>query len=130
MTEQVASPCEQRLFDAVLMRALLRSALDETVLGAPVYELLDFWHLLEKLAPAAQVLYGEAEGKTVLRRWRVDLLNRNAAPDDILEGLRQSGKTPVRVGRTRPVHEAITYLENHRETPPSVNLGGHPKPGH
>jgi hypothetical protein len=97
------------------MRGLLRSALDETVLGAPVYELLDFWHLLEKLAPAAQVLYGETEGKTVLRRWRVDLLNRNAALDDILEGLRQSGKAHVRVGRTRPVHDAITYLENHRE---------------
>lgn len=97
------------------MRTLLRSALDESTLGTRVYELLDFWHLLEKLAAAAQVVYGEADGHTVLARWRVDLLNRNAAPDDILTALGQSGQRHVRVGHQRPVHEAITYIENHRE---------------
>jgi hypothetical protein len=61
------------------MRTLLRSALDEATLGTRVYELLDFWHLIEKLAPAAQVVYGEARGQEVLARWRVDLLNRPAA---------------------------------------------------
>jgi hypothetical protein len=35
------------------MRTLLRGALDAATLGTTVYELLDFWHLLEKLAPAA-----------------------------------------------------------------------------
>lgn len=97
------------------MRTLLRNALDETTLGTTVYELLDFWHLLEKLAAAAQVVYGEADGHLVLARWRVDLLNRNAAPDDILTALDQSGQRHVRVGHQRPVHEAITYIENHRE---------------
>lgn len=97
------------------MRALLRAALDDAVLGTRVYELLDFWHLLEKLAPAAQVLYGEVGGKEVRARWRGDLLNRNAAPDEILDTLRRSGKRHVRAGDARPVHEAITYLENHRE---------------
>lgn len=97
------------------MRSLLRSALDETTLGITVYELLDFWHLLEKLGAAAQVLYGEADAADVLARWRVDLLNRNAAPDDVLATLQHSGRRHVRVGRQRPVHEAITYLENHRE---------------
>ena len=62
------------------MRTLLRSALDESTLGTTVYELLDFWHLLEKLSAAAQVLSGEAEARNVVARWRVDLLNRNAAP--------------------------------------------------
>lgn len=94
---------------------LLRSALDETTLGAPVTELLDFWHLLEKLAPAAHLLYGNTEGPAALHRWRVDLLNRNAAPDAILATLRTSACKDVRVGESRPVHEAITYLENHRE---------------
>jgi hypothetical protein len=71
--------------------------------------------LLEKLAAAAQVLYGEAHVREVLARWRLDLLNRNAAPDDILTTLKRSGRRHVRVGPQRPVHEAITYIENHRE---------------
>jgi len=97
------------------MRNLLRSALDETTLGTTVYELLDFWHLVEKLAPAAQVVYGNAEAKAILAHWRVDLLNRNAAPDDILTALETSGRREDRVGDRQPVHEAITYLVNHRE---------------
>lgn len=97
------------------LRDLLRDALDEATLGTRVYELLDFWHLLEKLAPAAQVAYGEARATEGLARWRVDLLNRNAAPDDIRTALIQSGTRDVRMGPKRPVHEAITYLENHRE---------------
>lgn len=97
------------------MRNLLRTALDETTLGTTIYELLDFWHLLEKLGAATQVVYGDAHGKEVLARWRVDLLNRNAAPDDILTTLRACGRRHVRVGKNQPVHEAITYLENHRE---------------
>jgi len=97
------------------MRTLLRSALDASTLGTPVYELLDFWHVLEKLAPAAQVVYGETRGQEVLSQWRLDLLNRRAAVGDILAVLMASGKRRVRVGTARPVHEAITYLENHRE---------------
>lgn len=97
------------------LRDLLRSALDEATLGTTVYELLDFWHLLEKLAPAAAVGYGEARAPEVLARWRMDLLNRNAAPDEIRAALLASGQRDVRIGPTRPVHEAVTYLENHRE---------------
>jgi hypothetical protein len=97
------------------LRDLLRSALDDATLGTTVYELLDFWHLLEKLAPAAQVVHGEARAPAVLARWRVDLLNRNAAADEIHAALIGSGKRQVRIGPNRPVHDAITYLENHRE---------------
>jgi hypothetical protein len=97
------------------MRDLLREALDEATLGTTVYDLLDFWHVLEKLAPAAQVLYGETRGPEMLSTWRLGLLNRRAAVDDILTALTESGQRTVRVGATRPVHDAITYLENHRE---------------
>jgi len=98
------------------LRNLLRDALDETMLGTKVYELLDFWHLVEKLAPAAQVVYGgETEASAVLARWKADLLNRNAAPDDILAALNASGRRDIAIGDTRPVHDAITYLENHRD---------------
>jgi hypothetical protein len=97
------------------MRTLLRTAVNEETVGKPVHELLDLWHLLEKLAAAAAVLYGAAHVKTVVARWRLDLLNRNAAPDDILTELTRSGRRYVRAGTQQPVHEAITYLENHRE---------------
>lgn len=97
------------------LRALLRSALDEQTLGTPVVEVLDFWHLLEKLAPAAAVVYGEAHVKDTLARWRLDLLNRASAPDDIAAALAASGRRHVRVGKHRPVHEALTYIDNHRE---------------
>jgi hypothetical protein len=50
------------------MRELLRDALDETTLGTTVYDLLDFWHVFEKLAPAAQVMYGEMRAPQVLGR--------------------------------------------------------------
>jgi hypothetical protein len=97
------------------MRDLLREAVDAATLGTHVDDLLDFWHVLEELAPAAQVLYGEGRGAAVLPTWRLDLLNRRAAVDDILAALTASGQRTVRIGTTRPVHEAITYLENHRE---------------
>ena len=97
------------------LRTLLRTALDEATVGTPLYELLDFCHLLEKLAAAARVIYAESETAAVLARWRVGLLNRNAAPDTILAALEQSGRQHVRVGASRPVHEAITYINNHRE---------------
>ena len=97
------------------MRDLLRDAVDEATLGTRVDDLLDFWHVLEKLAPAAQVLYGEARGAEVLATWRLDLLNRRTAVADILTALTTSGRRTVRIGTSRPVHEAITYMENHRE---------------
>jgi hypothetical protein len=40
------------------------------VLGTTVYDLLDFWHVLEKLAPAFQVVYGETGAPAALTRAR------------------------------------------------------------
>jgi len=94
---------------------LLRDALNEPTLGTTVYELLDFWHLIEKLASAAQVVHGEANASTVLARWKADLLNRHAAPEAILAALNASGRRNVAIGDTRPVHDAISYLEHHRD---------------
>jgi hypothetical protein len=97
------------------LRDLLRRTLDAATLGTPVTELLDFWHLVETLAPAAQVLDGDTGASERLAQWRSALLHRVAAPDEIRDRLIRSGTRHVRVGPTRPVHEAITYLENHRE---------------
>ena len=48
----------------------------------------------------------------MLHGWRLRLLNRSGSVAEILQELRNSGKEEVAVGTSRPVHEAITYLEN------------------
>lgn len=94
---------------------LLAGSLNRQTLGVPVHHLVDLWHLLEKLGSAARLIYGEAQGSAVLQAWRLRLLNRSGSLDEILQELHGSGKEEVAVGKSRPVHEAITYLENHRE---------------
>jgi hypothetical protein len=93
---------------------LLTSQLNAQTLGVPVRQLVDLWHLLEKLGSAARLLYGETHGSTVLHRWRLRLLNRTSSVAEILQELYASGKEQLMVGTSRPVHEAITYLENHQ----------------
>jgi hypothetical protein len=75
-------------------------------------QVVDFWHLAEKLAAAAPLLGPDPDRRVA--RWRLRLLNVEHAAIDILHELRASRRDHVRVGETRPVHEAITYLENHR----------------
>jgi hypothetical protein len=82
------------------------------VLGTFV-DLVDFWHLIEKLAPAAKVLHGEGPHRTTLRRWRIALRRRSSGAAEILAELRASNREHVVVNNQQPVHEAITYIENH-----------------
>jgi hypothetical protein len=50
---------------------LLTGSLNADTLGVPVRQLVDLWHLLEKLGSAARLLYGEAQGSAVLQGWRL-----------------------------------------------------------
>jgi hypothetical protein len=93
---------------------LLTEHLNAQTLGVAVRQLVDLWHLLEKLGSAARLLYGEADGQAGLQGWRLRLLNRTSSVAEILQELRASGKEQLAVGTSRPVHEAITYLENHQ----------------
>lgn len=93
---------------------LLTSHLNAQTLGVPVRQLVDLWHLLEKLGSAARLLYGETRGPAVLHGWRLRLLNRTSSVAEILQALHASGQAELAVGTSRPVHEAITYLENHQ----------------
>ena len=92
---------------------VLDNILDQEVLGGRrAVRLIDFWHVIEKLGAAAKVL--NPNGSTeLLQGWRNRLRKQRGAALAILEELRQSGMDNVRVGDSRPVHEAITYLENH-----------------
>ena len=95
---------------------LLESSLPETVFGKR-HLLVDFRHLLEKLAPAARLLSGRCEdrARALLQRWRKALRKRKAAASEILAELRASGCERRWLDGAQPVHEAITYLSNHRD---------------
>ena len=84
------------------------------VLGTFV-DLVDFWHLLEKLAPAAKVISGEEQARSTLRRWRAGLRRRAGAALEILGELRASGQERVWWNDAQPVHDAITYIANHHQ---------------
>lgn len=132
--EDASALLERALADAVMLRQkcprlrvvlladgapemwrLLRTTFSPKLLGKrKVYEVLDFFHLVEKLAAAAKVVFG-AEADAMMRRWRCSVLNTTSAATRILNTLRCSGKRDVLVGEQRPVHDAITYLENHSE---------------
>lgn len=97
------------------LHALLDEALAAHAPAArnPV-RLVDFWHLMEKLGAAALVLAGD-NASTCIERWKLSLLNRPGAVWRIATELHASGKRGVRVADAQPVHEALTYLENHGE---------------
>ncbi len=93
---------------------LLEGQLNESTLGERPTSLVDFWHFAEKIAAAAKVIYGE-DSKQELRRWLKNLRTKRSACLRILEELGDSGMEHTTVGKTRPVHDAITYIENHKD---------------
>ena len=105
----------ERLADgAPEMHNLLAAEVNEEKLGTHVYDLVDFWHVIEKLGPAAIIIFG-AISASVLQRWRMKLLNTEGAVWQIVAELQESGKEHVAVGKIQPVHEALTYLVNNGE---------------
>lgn len=99
---------------AAEMWNLLEGSFPENVFGKHT-RLVDFWHLMEKLAPAAKLIYGDKEGVSVFHRWKNLLRKRKSSVDEILQELRTSGCEWKHRDDKQPVHEAITYLQNHRD---------------
>jgi hypothetical protein len=89
---------------------LLVADLNPSFLGVEVLELIDYWHVAEKLGAAARALPGRADAR--LDRWKMLLLNRKDAPGIIRTELLKSGREWQLVGDQHPVHDAIVYLEN------------------
>lgn len=89
---------------------LLRAELNEAALERPVHELIDLYHLVEKLHAAAVRVHGEVEAGTVIQRWKLRLLNSDNAIHGIADEL-DGG--PCR--RSKEVHEAMTYIENNND---------------
>ena len=95
---------------ADVVDALDRQFTIET-LGVNPVRMIDFWHVAEKLGAAARVIHGP-DADNVLSRWKLLLLNSLSAPSLIKRELLLSNKRDVVVGDGRPVHSAITYIEN------------------
>lgn len=94
------------------MWSLLAAAFPRELFGK-VDSIIDFWHLLEKLSPAAAVLCcGEADVAAKRKAWRTELRRSASAAASILDELLDSGRRRTLVNGQHPVHEAITYLEN------------------
>ena len=100
---------------------LLEAGFTAERFGEQPYQLVDLYHLTEKLAAAARVFDGEEPAEGRLRRWKMNLLNRESAATAILEELLASGKEQVFVGEERPVHAAITYLRTHSQEADRMN---------
>lgn len=99
---------------------LLELYFTEDVFGK-IHRLVDFWHAIEKLSPAAKVIHGAKEGKETLDRW-CQLLRRNSkAAETILQELEGTGREYSKVQDKYPVHEAITYLTNHARDEARMN---------
>lgn len=111
------SLCVATLTDgAPELHALLDEALSTHAPAAKeVVRLVDFWHLLEKLGAAALVVAGEQNASALREKWKWSLLNTPGAVWTLVSALHASGKRDVVLGDRRPVHEALTYMENHGE---------------
>lgn len=91
---------------------LLDAHVNADTVGKEPHRLIDFWHVVEKLAPAAKGI-GADEWRTVLEEWKSRLRRRSKAAAEILDELQASGCEESEYADDRPVHEAITYLTNH-----------------
>jgi hypothetical protein len=96
------------------MWSLLESSFPTDVFGQR-HLLVDFWHVVEKLCPAATAIHGATDAKGVMKRWRRLLKRSKDAAEQILAELRSSRCEELALGADadRPVHDAITYLTNH-----------------
>lgn len=81
----------------------------------PIRELIDLWHLLEKLGAAARIHYDAAGASTAVARWRTSLLNHSGAGAKITAEIASWDQEWVAIGEEKPVHEALSFLANHRE---------------
>lgn len=95
------------------MWSLLEGAFKTHAPEIKTESLVDFWHMKEKLSPAAKLLVESERAESKLKKWGIMLLEKWWSSKKILSELCRSGEEFTKVGQDMPVHEAITYLEHH-----------------
>ena len=93
---------------------------------------IDFYHVVEKLAAAVKAYANHRPLRRstdeIIADWRLRLLNQVGAIDEIEDIITRWNVRHLEVGDKKPVHEALTYIENHREQMgyASAREQGHP----
>lgn len=79
---------------------------------------IDYYHLVEKLAAALVAFCSRREttqdADEVLAQWKTRLLNEPQAIDDIERAIKRWRADELEVGGEKPVHQALTYIDNHK----------------
>lgn len=97
---------------AVEMWNLLHGRLTEELLETSLRELVDLWHLLQKVGKALRTRYDEGRTSKELARWKMRLLNRSSAARELRDELRSWLAVPTDEpqGEGNPLHEAVGFL--------------------
>lgn len=97
---------------AAEMWNLLHGRLREELLERSLRELVDLWHLLQKVGKALRTRYDEGRTKAELSRWKLRLLNRSSAATELRDELRSWQDVPEDepAGDDDPLKEAVGFL--------------------
>lgn len=97
---------------AAEMWNLLHGRLTEERLATSLRELVDLWHLLQKVGRALRTRYDEGRTRAELSRWKMRLLNRSTAATELRDELRSWLSLPVDEppGDDDPLAEAVGFL--------------------
>ena len=97
---------------AAEMWNLLHGRFSEELLETSIRELVDLWHLLQKVGKALRTRYGEARTASELRAWKLRLLNRSSAAAALRDELRSWLAVPQDepLGEEDPLKEAVGFL--------------------
>lgn len=97
---------------AAEMWNLLHGRLTEERLATSLRELVDLWHLLQKVGKALRSHYDEARTSAELSRWKMRLLNRSTAAMELRDELRSWLAVPQDEppGEGEPLAEAVGFL--------------------
>ena len=97
---------------AAEMWNLLHGRLSEKSLGRALRELVDLWHLLQKVGKALRTRYDEAQTKAELSRWKMRLLNDSSSGRALRDELRSWLLVPEDepLGEDNALNEAVGFL--------------------
>ena len=97
---------------AAEMWNLLHGRLTEERLATSLRELVDLWHLLQKVGRALRTRYDEGRTSAELSRWKMRLLNRSSAATELRDELRAWLSVPEDEppGEDDPLAEAVGFL--------------------